>query len=189
MATINPRFTESELQSEVWRPVHIERYTELYEVSTLGRVRRCAPGKNTYAGRLLTPTRPNPRSHKDEQYAHVGLFRNGVGKTVRIHILVARAFLGPPPPDKSEVNHIDTDKLNNRATNLEYQSPKGNSAHAAVHSLFPSGPRHYRSIILTFKDQTKTLTEWAKLLNMKPDTLQRRLKRMSVDDALTRPLR
>jgi len=38
-----------------------------------------------------------------------------------VNRLVAHAFLGPPPSDdRFEVNHVDGNKSNNRANNLEY---------------------------------------------------------------------
>jgi hypothetical protein len=46
-----------------------------------------------------------------------------------VHHLVAEAFIGPMPPGQ-EVNHVDADKANNRAENLEYQTPSGNIFHA-----------------------------------------------------------
>jgi len=59
---------------------------------------------------------------------------HGVKLGRRVHRLVAEAFLGPRPPDH-EVNHIDGDKKNNRAENLEYTSPGGNKAHAVAYGL------------------------------------------------------
>jgi hypothetical protein len=50
--------------------------------------------------------------------------------------LVAAAFLGPAPsPPGNLINHLDTNKLNNRPTNLEYTTPSGNARHAAAHGL------------------------------------------------------
>lgn len=47
----------------------------------------------------------------------------------RVHVLVALAFLGEKPAGL-QVNHIDADKTNNRAANLEYVSPLRNMLHA-----------------------------------------------------------
>ena len=61
-------------------------------------------------------------------YLSVALFRNSVRKENRLHRLVAQAFI-PNPENKPEVNHIDENKLNNDATNLEWVTSKENSNH------------------------------------------------------------
>ena len=53
------------------------------------------------------------------------------------HVLVALAFIGPRP-EGLHVNHIDGDKLNNAVSNLEYCTPKENTAHAFRAGLIPS---------------------------------------------------
>ena len=47
-----------------------------------------------------------------------------------VHRLVALAFIGPPPTDKHEVNHIDGRKTNNFASNLEWVTRSENHIHA-----------------------------------------------------------
>ncbi len=47
---------------------------------------------------------------------------------VRVHILVAEAWIGPRKP-KIHVNHKDLDKTNNHIDNLEYATPKENAQH------------------------------------------------------------
>lgn len=52
-------------------------------------------------------------------YLHINLWKDGKEITKNVHRLVAAAFL--PNPDKlPEVNHIDEDKTNNAASNLEW---------------------------------------------------------------------
>ena len=52
------------------------------------------------------------------------------GRNYSVHRLIAHAFFGPAPPGKLHVNHLDGDKSNNRAENLEYVSPSENARHA-----------------------------------------------------------
>lgn len=58
-------------------------------------------------------------------YATVQLFKNGKGKRVLIHRIVAQAFI-PNLNNYLQVNHKDEDKLNNKADNLEWCNAKYN---------------------------------------------------------------
>jgi hypothetical protein len=53
---------------------------------------------------------------------------DGRCKRVKVHALVARAFIGPRP-DGHQINHIDANPVNNRVENLEYVTPRGNMQH------------------------------------------------------------
>lgn len=57
--------------------------------------------------------------------------RRNFYKTMRLHRLVALAFIPNPDPENlTQVNHKDGNKLNNCVTNLEWISGKGNVQHA-----------------------------------------------------------
>ena len=62
-------------------------------------------------------------------YHEVNLYKNNNVKRFKVHRLVAQAFI-PNPQGKPQVNHIDGDKSNNRASNLEWATDKENKAHA-----------------------------------------------------------
>jgi hypothetical protein len=113
---------------EEWRQV---ADMPAYEVSNLGRVRsidRLIPnghgGFTKCPGRLLTP---RPQMHG---YPVVTL-RNGksVSVVARVHRLVAIAFV-PNPFGKETVNHIDCNRANAVATNLEWCTQKENLMHS-----------------------------------------------------------
>lgn len=61
-------------------------------------------------------------------YYIVGLYQNGRPTRQRVHRLVALAYLANPE-NKLFVNHIDCDKMNNVATNLEWCTKLENEAH------------------------------------------------------------
>ena len=110
------------MQNIEWKP--IKDYEELYMVSSTGLVKRIRfiNGKHNFEKeRLLKPI-----INKDG-YMFVRLCKNGKSKNMRIHRLVANAFLGE---SKLQVDHIDGDKQNNNLDNLEYVTPKENTQRA-----------------------------------------------------------
>lgn len=107
------------MTTEEWRLI----YDGYYSVSNLGRVRRERPGRATKAGRMCKLT-------VKRGYPTATLSRPGVKARQRfLHHLVAEAFIGARPKG-AQVDHLDTDKLNSRADNLEYVSSGENSRRA-----------------------------------------------------------
>ena len=101
-------------ESENWRPVvGFENY---YEVSDLGNVRRKKSGRLRKID--FAPIYPT-----------ILLSVNGVHTTIRVHRLVAEAFL-PPIEGKNHVNHKDGNHKNNRLDNLEWCTQRENNLHA-----------------------------------------------------------
>lgn len=93
-----------------------------YEVSNLGHVR------NAKNKRMLSPI----KKARCSDYLSVNLFYiDEAGqrkhKMMLIHRLVAMAFVeNDDPENKREVNHLDEDKENNAASNLEWCTRKYN---------------------------------------------------------------
>lgn len=92
-------------------------YEGLYKVTEDGRVwnvrkQRFVAQTNNGNGRLK-----------------VELWKNGKRKNIKVHKVVALAFI-PNPHDKPQVNHLDGDKLNNHASNLEWATAQENTYHA-----------------------------------------------------------
>ena len=68
-------------------------------------------------------------------YYSTTICSNSIRQTVRVHRLVAAAFLGPPPSmHHSIVNHKDLDKGNNSVKNLEWTTPSENRLHFLANS-------------------------------------------------------
>lgn len=116
-------------KDEVWRPV--VGYEGYYEVSSYGRVKRCAKDIQYYMrGKLITRKgREKILSPgiKDTGYYNVSLFVDNIGKTHKVHRLVAEAFI-PNPDNKPFIDHIDANRLNNRVENLRWVTPTENNA-------------------------------------------------------------
>jgi hypothetical protein len=107
---------------EIWRS--IQGWEDYYEVSSKGRVRRIAPGKNTYVGKVLRPGRVSKTGH-----LHVVLCTGKRLEQRTLHRLVATAFLPLPEKDtqRSFVAHRDNDASNNEVGNLYWATPSENN--------------------------------------------------------------
>lgn len=129
---------------EEWRSLDFLGYPD-YDVSDLGRVRSLKHGKV----RVLRPGTSSPAKGMD--YLQVCLYRNGRKATRVIHILVARAFvLNPDPLVRTQVAHADGDERNNRATNLRWDTPKGNREDRRMTGTASTSPK--RGSRLTFAE-------------------------------------
>lgn len=118
---------------EEWKPV--KGYEGLYEVSDLGRIRSLdrllewvdSLGRATSQIRLGRVLRQ--QFNKSKGYMTLTLYRDGARKLRYVHQLVAEAFVGGYA-DGLQVNHIDGDKTNNLAANLEWVTPSENAQHS-----------------------------------------------------------
>ena len=88
----------------------------LYDVSNFGRVRSYYRGR---WGHRETPRILLPGKNRID-YRHVTLVRHKRKYTHLIHLLVARAFLGPMP-ENHRLDHIVGDNSNNKLENLTYK--------------------------------------------------------------------
>lgn len=77
-------------------------------------------------------------------YEVVMLYGKGKRRLYPIHRLVAEHFI-PNPENKSQVNHIDGNKLNNNVKNLEWVTASENVKHSYDNGLTPKGEKHHQS--------------------------------------------
>lgn len=160
---------------EEWRPVL--GFEGLYEVSSVGRVRRLAGVDGIGRPRPARMVRPCPTNNGG--HLRVMLFPGNGAVPMRVHRLVAEAWHGPRPQGL-EINHIDGDKLNNTPGNLEYITPAENNAHAVRLKLHAYGERTGNSYMFEptiikirrlYREGMKA-TEIGKLYGMKLSAVQ-----------------
>jgi hypothetical protein len=103
-----------------WRD--IKGYEGLYKVSNHGEVYSCK--RNRLLSIIIEST---------HGYARVNLYNNK-RKTHKVHRLVLESF-SININNKEEINHIDSDRTNNKINNLEWSTRKENTDHRICNSL------------------------------------------------------
>lgn len=104
------------MMTEIWKD--IEGYENLYQVSSEGRIKSLNYLK-TGKEKILKGGKYG------SGYLKVKLFKDGKGKNYAIHRLVAQAFI-ENPENKPCIDHINTDKTDNRVKNLRWVNQKEN---------------------------------------------------------------
>jgi len=126
------------MSGEEWRG--IEGFP-FYDVSSLGRVRSW---KHNRWGRLPEPRLLKPGIAKNGYPLIVLHGKKADGRwfarSTYVHRLVTEAFVGPRP-DGHEVNHINSDRADARAANLEYVTSSENNTHAIRYGRMKPPPR------------------------------------------------
>jgi len=85
-------------------------------------------------------------AYKPNGYIYAQLNVLGQKKTVRVHRLVAEAFV-PNPDGKPYVNHINGIKSDNRSANLEWVCGRENNLHAIREGLVPPTRYIYKAVM------------------------------------------
>lgn len=144
------------LFTEEWKPV--VGYEELFLVSNYGRVWSLRTDKELCQGRSngypVISTKIGGRC--------------GVSKLLRVHKMVAEAFIGSPPSyiineckeaniGYIPINHIDGNKENNFFGNLEWTTPKRNTNHAISIGLCDEAHKKFTGKGALSKDQIRII--------------------------------
>lgn len=110
-------------EQEIWKDV--VGFEGKYQISNYGRIKRLTYAiirsngkKQTWKEKILNPTK-DASGYYGIRSCTKNNIKNGTMITLRIHRLVAEAFI-PNPNNYNHINHIDGNKLNNRVDNLEW---------------------------------------------------------------------
>ncbi len=124
---------KNETIDEMW--VDIKNYEGIYQVSSLGRVKKLYRewfGGN--GGLRFTGEKIFEPHYSKFGYNHLSLNKDGGVKDFRVCRLVCAAF-HPNSENKPFVNHKDGNKANDREDNLEWNTRSENDLHAYKNGL------------------------------------------------------
>lgn len=111
------------MSDEIWKTITDHPN---YEVSSLGRVRSKERTTIDKIGRIKTFPSRILKQGDSGGYAFVNLSEGGESHSVKVHVLVAIAFLGLRP-NGYDVCHKNGDKKDNNVNNLEYGTRSKNN--------------------------------------------------------------
>lgn len=121
---------------EIWKD--IPGYEGFYQVSNMGNIKSLDRYiKHQKGGNRLIRGRFMKQQAQKNGYLSVMLQRDSKEKRISVHRLVALAFI-KNQSGKPEVNHIDGNKLNNFANNLEWCTRVENYKHGRSLNLIKS---------------------------------------------------
>jgi len=160
---------------EIWKD--IIGFETSYQVSNFGNVKSKEHLKLDTIGRkrLFKEKILSPFVHNN--YLFVSLYKNGELFSSRVHRLVCDTFI-KNELNKSQINHINGIKTDNRVENLEWCTPKENIAHAILNNLRTSIKGEKCNLskltenqVLKIKNSTEPVKELANKFNISIGTI------------------
>ena len=120
---------------EQWKD--IPDYEGYYQISNLGRVKSLEKTLIICKRKCVyKPLIKKPHISK-RGYWEIGICKNRLGVTKKIHRLIAISFIDNPK-NHPQINHIDGNKLNNNISNLEWVNNRENACHRVKSSNYTS---------------------------------------------------
>jgi hypothetical protein len=145
---------------EIWKPV--DDFENLYEISSLGRIKRLSGYTPRYRGEriksdsvyhpeiILKPTKSKKGYYSTELIKYDGYTR--IRKIRLIHRIVLMSFNPNKDFESLQVNHINGIKNDNRLENLEWSTNYDNQMHAIKHGLKLCNGSSHRKVKQYTKD-------------------------------------
>lgn len=151
---------------EIWKDV--KGYEGLYQVSNFGKIKSLSKNNHNYGenGKIL-------KGINNKGYLRVGLSKNGKAKQYPIHRIVAETFIDNVY-NLPCVNHIDENKMNNRADNLEWCSIEYNNNYGNRNEKISISQRYANNKPIKCLETGQifiSLNECARKLNIKPPNI------------------
>ena len=117
------------MMNEIWKD--IDGFEGYYQVSNLGNVKRIFHASN-YKGKSkrIIKERPKTLGTDKNGYKTVMLYKGDMKKLVKVHRLVANAFIDNPD-NFPQVNHKNEIKSDNRVENLRWATRSENMLNTA----------------------------------------------------------
>lgn len=138
------------LVGEIWKD--IKNFEGRYQISNFGRIKSLPKFKENSLVKCITPEKIlRPGIHYEGYHLYKLYFGQKISRTVRVHRIVAEAFL-PNPLNLPMVNHIDGNTQNNLLSNLEWCTPSNNIQNALARGVVwsknaPKGEHQHHSIL------------------------------------------
>lgn len=142
---------------EIWK--NIQGYENLYQISSNGRVKSLGNGNSNNSKERILKQGKNKYG-----YCVVKLCNEGKLKSFLVHRLVAQAFI-PNVDNKPQIDHINTDRTDNRVENLRWvtnQENCNNPISKINYSIIQKGkPRlTLQKPILQFSKEGEFIKKW-----------------------------
>ena len=161
---------------EIWRD--IDEYKGIYQVSNLGNVKSLI-GYN--GKKYISREKLLSKTLSTTGYYKVELYKEKEKKSLRVHRLVAIAFI-ENPLNKEQVNHIDGNKLNNNVENLEWNTSLENIRHSISAGLRIINTIEKSELEKLYLKDELTIDEISKIKKMFHGTVKNLLKSYGINE-------